>query len=214
MYGKKPMNNLTIIDHPLIKRDLSILRDKNTNNHLFRTTLRRISSVMAFQVTHDLKVKANFVQTPLERTRGFTLAEQIIIVPVLRAGLGLVDGFLDFLPEAKVGHVGLYRNEETLEPVDYYSKFPRHLNRSLVLLLDPMLATGGSGAAAITFLKNKGAKRIRFVSLLAAPEGVRKIGRAHPDVDMFTAVLDRKLNASGYILPGLGDAGDRIFGTE
>ena len=208
------MKNLTIIDHPLIKRDLSILRDKKTNNHLFRTTLRRISSVMAFQVTHDLKVKAGTVETPLEKTIGYTLAEEIIIVPVLRAGLGLVDGFLDFLPEAKVGHVGLYRNEETLKPVDYYSKFPRTLNKSLVLLLDPMLATGGSGAAAITFLKNKGAERIRFVSLLAAPEGVRKIANAHSDVKMFTAVLDRQLNSQGYILPGLGDAGDRIFGTE
>ncbi len=208
------MKNLTIIDHPLIKRDLSILRDKKTNNHLFRTTLRRISSVMAFQVTHDLKVKAGTVETPLEKTIGYTLAEEIIIVPVLRAGLGLVDGFLDFLPEAKVGHVGLYRNEETLKPVDYYSKFPRTLNKSLVLLLDPMLATGGSGAAAITFLKNKGAERIRFVSLLAAPEGVRKIANAHSDVKMFTAVLDRQLNSQGYILPGLGDAGDRIFGTD
>lgn len=208
------MKNLTIIDHPLIKRDLSILRNRKTSNHLFRTTLRRISSVMAFQVTHDLKIKTNTVETPLERTKGYFLAEEVIIVPVLRAGLGLVDGFLDFLPEAKVGHVGLYRNEETLKPVDYYSKFPRTLSKSLVLLLDPMLATGGSGAAAITFLKNKGAKRIRFVSLLAAPEGVRKIAKAHPDVKMFTAVLDRQLNGHGYILPGLGDAGDRIFGTE
>ncbi|MEO8166792.1 MAG: uracil phosphoribosyltransferase [bacterium] len=208
------MKNLTIIDHPLIKRDLSVLRDKATSNHLFRTTLRRISSVMAFQVTHDLKLKAETVQTPLEQTEGFTLAEQIIIVPVLRAGLGLVDGFLDFLPEAKVGHVGLYRNEETLKPVDYYSKFPRNLGDSLVILLDPMLATGGSGAAAITFLKNKGARRIRFVTLLAAPEGVEKISNAHPDVQVFTAVLDRQLNSHGYILPGLGDAGDRIFGTE
>lgn len=208
------MHNLTIIDHPLIKRDLSILRDKKTNNHLFRTTLRRISSVMAFQVTHDLKMRVGTVETPLEKTKGFALAEEIVIVPVLRAGLGLVDGFLDFLPEAKVGHVGLYRNEETLKPVDYYSKFPRRLNKSLVLLLDPMLATGGSGAAAITFLKNKGAKRIRFVCLLAAPEGVAKIARLHPNVKMFTAVLDRRLNSHGYILPGLGDAGDRIFGTE
>lgn len=208
------MKNLIVIDHPLIKRDLSILRNKRTDNHLFRTTLRRISSVMAFQVTHDLKVRSGFVDTPLERTKGYALAEDIVIVPVLRAGLGLVDGFLDFLPEAKVGHVGLYRNEETLKPVDYYSKFPRNLKKSLVLLLDPMLATGGSGAAAITFLKNKGAKRIRFVSLLAAPEGVRKISAAHPDVKMFTAVLDRQLNSHGYILPGLGDAGDRIFGTE
>lgn len=208
------MKNLTVIDHPLIKRDLTILRDRRTSNHLFRTTLRRIASVMAFQVTHDLKVKAGSVRTPLETTRGYALTEDIIIVPVLRAGLGLVEGFLDFLPEAKVGHVGLYRNEATLKPVDYYSKFPRNLKRSLVLLLDPMLATGGSGSAAITFLKNKGARRIRFVSLLAAPEGVRRIAQTHPDVKMFTAVLDRKLNAHGYILPGLGDAGDRIFGTE
>jgi len=207
------MKNLTIIDHPLIKRDLSILRDKRTPNHLFRTTLRRIASVMAFHVTSDLKLKSGNVQTPLERTRGYTLAEDIVIVPVLRAGLGLVEGFLDLLPEAKVGHVGLYRNEETLEPVDYYSKFPRKLDRSLVLLLDPMLATGGSGAAAISFLKKKGARRIRFVSLLAAPEGVRKISSLHPDVRIFSTVLDRKLNTHGYILPGLGDAGDRIFGT-
>jgi uracil phosphoribosyltransferase len=208
------MKNLTIIDHPVIKRDLTILRDKTTTNQLFRATLRRISSVMAFQVTHDLKVKSRRVETPLTHTMGYTLAEQIIIVPVLRAGLGLVDGFLDLIPEAKVGHVGLYRNEKTLEPVDYYSKFPRNLGKSLVLLLDPMLATGGSATAALTFLKRKGAKRIRFVSLLAAPEGVKKLTKHHPDIPIFTAVLDRKLNSHGYILPGLGDAGDRIFGTE
>jgi uracil phosphoribosyltransferase len=208
------MKNLIIIDHPLIKRDLSILREKNTNNHLFRTTLRRISSIMAFEVTHDLALKRSTVRTPLERTVGYTLADQVVIVPVLRAGLGLVDGFLDFLPEAKVGHLGIYRNEETLEPVDYYSKIPRSLGNSLVMLLDPMLATGGSGSAAITFLKKKGAKRIRFVSLLAAPEGVRKVSSTHPDVPIFSTVLDRQLNKHGYILPGLGDAGDRIFGTE
>lgn len=208
------MKNLIIIDHPLIRRDLSILRNKHTKSHLFRTTLRRVASVMAFYVTQDLKLREHRVETPLEKTKGYSLAEDIIIVPVLRAGLGLVDGFLDILPEAKVGHVGLYRDEETLKPVDYYSKFPRNLHKSLVLLLDPMLATGGSGTVAISFLKNKGAKHIRFVSLLAAPEGVRKIAREHPDVKMFTAVLDRRLNAHGYILPGLGDAGDRIFGTE
>ena len=208
------MKNLIIIDHPLIKRDLTILRNRDTDNHLFRTTLRRIASVMAFQVTHDLRLKTGKVQTPLEKTVGFTLADDIVIVPVLRAGLGLVEGFMDFLPEARVGHVGLYRNEQTLEPVDYYSKFPRSLNRSLVLLLDPMLATGGSGSAAITFLKKKGAKEIRFVTLLAAPEGVRKVVRLHPDVPIFSTVLDRQLNKHGYILPGLGDAGDRIFGTE
>ena len=209
-----PMKNLIIIEHPLIKRDMTILRERNTNSHVFRTTLRRISSIMAFEVTHDLTLKKRTVHTPLERTVGYALADQVVIVPVLRAGLGLVDGFLDFLPEAKVGHVGIYRNEKTLEPIDYYSKFPRSLRNSLVLLLDPMLATGGSGSAAITFLKKKGAKRIRFVSLLAAPEGVRRISAAHPDVPIFSTVLDRQLNRYGYILPGLGDAGDRIFGTE
>ena len=208
------MKNLTIIDHPLIKRDLSILRDKKTNNHLFRTTLRRISSVMAFEVTRDLRLRHGVVFTPLEKTKGYALADDIVIVPVLRAGLGLVEGFLDFLPEARVGHVGIYRNEKTLEPVDYYSKFPRVLNKGIVMLLDPMLATGGSGSAAISFLKQKGARRIRFVSLLAAPEGVRRVSRAHPDVHIFSTVLDRQLNARGFILPGLGDAGDRIFGTE
>ncbi len=208
------MKNLRIIDHPLIKRDLTILRDKRTSNHSFRTTLRRISSIMAFEVTHDLALKRGSVVTPLERTTGYRLADDIVIVPVLRAGLGLVEGFLDFLPEVRVGHVGIYRNEKTLEPVDYYAKFPRSIGRSLVFLLDPMLATGGSGSAAITFLKKKGAKHIRFVTLLAAPEGVRKVATNHPDVQIYSTVLDRGLNSRGYILPGLGDAGDRIFGTE
>lgn len=208
------MKNLTIIDHPLLKRDVAILRDVSTTNHHFRTTLRRISSVMAFTVTHDLRLRKTSVRTPLERTTGFRLADDIVIVPVLRAGLGLIDGFLDILPEARVGHVGLYRNEKTLEPVDYYSKFPQGLRKSLVLLLDPMLATGGSATAAITFLKRRGARRIRFVALVAAPEGVKRVTTAHPDVPIFSAVLDRKLNKSGYILPGLGDAGDRLFGTE
>lgn len=213
MKSVRTLRNLTLIDHPLIKRDLSILRDRRTDSHLFRVTLRRISSVMAFAVTSDLKVSRKAVRTPLEETAGYTLASEVIIVPVLRAGLGLVEGFLDLLPEARVGHVGLYRNEETLEPVDYYSKFPRQLNNSLVLLLDPMLATGGSATAAISFLKQKGARSIRFVSLVAAPEGVRKINQHHPDIRIFSAALDRRLNGRGYILPGLGDAGDRIFGT-
>ena len=208
------MKNLILIEHPLIKRDLSVLRSRSTPNHLFRTTLRRIATVMAFEVTRDLRLRATSVRTPLERTEGYVLKDDIVIVPVLRAGLGLVDGFLDFLPEARVGHVGLYRNEKTLEPVDYYSKFPRSLGRSMVLLLDPMLATGGSGAAAITFLKQKGARQIRFVTLLAAPQGVKKVVAAHPDVKVFSTVIDRTLNRKGYILPGLGDAGDRIFGTE
>ena len=208
------MKNLTIIDHPLIRRDLSVLRNRRTDNHLFRTTLRRIASVMAFHVTSDLALTTERVATPLETTTGYALRDDIVIVPVLRAGLGLVDGFLDFLPDARVGHVGLYRNEKTLEPVEYYSKFPRSLGKSLVLLLDPMLATGGSGSAAIAFLKQKGATKIRFVTLLAAPEGVRRVTSRHPDVRVFSCVVDRKLNARGYIVPGLGDAGDRIFGTE
>jgi uracil phosphoribosyltransferase len=208
------MKNLTLIDHPLVKRDLSILRDRRMSNHLFRTVLRRVASIMALEVTRNLKLREHKVRTPLEVTKGHALVEDVIVVPVLRAGLGLVDGFLDFLPDAKVGHVGLYRDERTLEPVDYYSMFPTTLKKDLVFLLDPMLATGGSGAAAISFLKNKGAKRIRFVTLVAAPEGVRRITISHPDVQIFSAVLDRQLNAHGYILPGLGDAGDRMFGTK
>lgn len=208
------MKNLTVIDHPLLKRDLTVLRDKRTSNHMFRSTLRRISSIMAYQVTQDLKMKQVTVTTPLQKTKGFVLGQNIVLVPVLRAGIGLVDGFLDFLPESKVGHVGLYRDEKTLKPVEYYSKFPKNLSKSVVFLLDPMLATGGSGSAAILFLKEKGARNIRFVSLLAAPQGVRKISARHPDVQIYTAVLDRTLNKHGYILPGLGDAGDRIFGTE
>ncbi len=202
------------IDHPLVKRDLTILRDRRTSTPLFRDVLRRLSHVLAFEATRDLRVRTTSVRTPLERTTGFRLADDVVIVPVLRAGLGLLDGFLALLPEARVGHVGLYRNEDTLQPVDYYSKFPKRLGRSVVFLVDPMLATGGSGSAAITFLKKKGARTIRLVSLVAAPEGVRRIARNHPDVTVFTASLDRELNDRGYILPGLGDAGDRVFGTE
>jgi uracil phosphoribosyltransferase len=208
------MQTLRLITHPLIQRDLTILRDRLTPTARFRDVLRRVSHVLAFEVTRDLRLRKKRVRTPLESTIGFRLADDIVIVPVLRAGLGLVDGFLALLPEARVGHVGLYRNEDTLEPVDYYSKFPRGLRKSVVFLVDPMLATGGSGSAAISFLKKKGARDIRFVSLLAAPEGIRRIARDHPDVPIFSASLDRQLNRRGYILPGLGDAGDRVFGTE
>lgn len=208
------MRNLKIINHPLIKRDLSLLRDWNTPNVLFRITLRRISALMAFEVTKDFKLKTADIKTPLERTKGYFLDENIVLVPVLRAGLGMVNGFLDFLSEAKVGHIGLYRHEETLQPIDYYSKFPKNLRNSLVLVLDPMLATGGSATAAVSFLKDKGAKKIRVVNLVVAPEGVKMLTRYHPDIKIFAAALDRKLNSKGYILPGLGDAGDRIFGTE
>jgi len=208
------MKTVTIIDHPLVKRDLSFLRDRATPSRRFRSVLRRMATLMAFEVTRDLELKRFALRTPLERTDGYTVKQQIVLVPILRAGLGLVGGFVEVLPDARVGHIGLYRNEATLEPVDYYFKVPKNLGKALVLVLDPMLATGGSGVAAIKFLKGKGARMIRFVSLVAAPEGVRAINKAHPDVRIFTCALDRELNNKGYILPGLGDAGDRVFGTE
>ena len=208
------MKNLTVVKHPLIQRDVTYLRDAKTSNDQFRHILSRIAGMMAFQVTKDFALREFTIQTPLERTKGYSLRHPIVVVPVLRAGLGMVEGFLNILPEARVGHVGLYRNEETLQPVDYYSKFPRQLSKALVILIDPMLATGGSATAAISFLKKKGAKNIRIACLVAAPSGVKMVTRHHPDVQIFCASLDRALNQKGYILPGLGDAGDRIFGTE
>ncbi len=207
------MKNVSIINHPLVKRDLTLLRDRRTPSHQFRAILRRMATLMAYEVTRDLGLSEFRIFTPLETTMGYRVLEPIILVPILRAGLGLVGGFVEVLPSARVGHIGLYRDEETLTPVDYYLKLPRHLEKSLVLVLDPMLATGGSGSAAVTFLKNKGARQIRFVSLVAAPEGVRLLLKSHPDVRIFTCALDRGLNERGYILPGLGDAGDRMFGT-
>jgi len=208
------MKNLKIINHPLVKRDLTILRDAKTPSYVFRAVLRRMATLMAFEVTRDLALKKIKVRTPMEITDGSTVEHSVVLVPVLRAGLGLVAGFLQILPEAKVGHIGLYRDESTLKPVDYYFKVPRKLSDELVLVLDPMLATGGSGAEAIAFLKRKGARNIRFVSLVAAPEGVEVVRKRHPDVPIYTCSLDRALNSKGYILPGLGDAGDRIFGTD
>ncbi|CUS91879.1 uracil phosphoribosyltransferase [Candidatus Kryptobacter tengchongensis] len=207
-------NNLLIIDHPLIKRDLTYLRDKNTPSSTFRNILRRLTSLMAFEVTKDLELLSREVETPLEVTQGHVLRDEIVLVPILRAGLGMVDAFLDLIPEARVGHIGLYRDEETLKPVDYYFKFPKNLDKSIIIILDPMLATGGSICAAVSYLKERGASRIKVVSLIAAPEGITKLTTEHPDVQIYVAVLDRQLNHKGFILPGLGDAGDRIFGTE
>jgi uracil phosphoribosyltransferase len=208
------MKNLLIIDHPLIKRDLTLLRDKKTPIHQFRVTLSRIASLIAYEITRDLPMRKIEIKTPLEKTKGLIIGQQIVLIPILRAGLGLVDGFLEVIPEAHVGHIGIFRDEETLKPIDYYFKVPRNLNSALVLLLDPMLATGGSGAAAISYLKDRGARNIRMASLVAAPEGVKRILKAHSDVRIYTCALDRELNSKGYILPGLGDAGDRLFGTE
>jgi len=208
------MKNLVIIDHPLVKRDLTLLRNKKTPSYQFRAILRRTASLMAYEVSRDLQMKEIEIHTPLEKTKGVAVNQQIVLVPILRAGLGLVGGFVEVMPNALVGHIGLFRDEETLKPVDYYFKVPRNLNRALVLLLDPMLATGGSAVAAISFLKERGASTLRLVNLVSAPEGVRKVHKAHPDVVMYTCALDRELNNRGYILPGLGDAGDRMFGTE
>lgn len=211
--NKKNFANLIVINHPLIKRDLTMLRDKKTPSFQFRSILRRVAGLMAYEITKDLKVDEFVVATPLQKTKGYSLSERVILVPILRAGLGLVGGFVEYLPDARVGHIGLYRDEETLKPVDYYFKIPKNMKDSMVLILDPMLATGGSAAAAMTFLKQKGAKNIRLASLVAAPEGVRTVTQMHPDVKIYVASLDKGLNNKGYILPGLGDAGDRIFGT-
>lgn len=203
-----------LIEHPFVQRDVSVLRDRDTPSRQFRAVLRRTASMMAYEVTRDLPVRKTKVRSPLEATVGAEVKHSIVLVPILRAGLGLVGGFVEVIPDARVGHIGLYRDEETLQPVDYYFKVPRHLGTALVLVLDPMLATGGSAVAAISYLKDKGARQIRFISLVAAPQGVKTLRKAHPDVEIYTCALDRTLNEHGYILPGLGDAGDRMFGTE
>ncbi len=208
------MKNLTILHHPLVQRDLTLLRDKRTPSNQFRSILRRASTLMAIEVTRGLPLRTVSVTTPLQKTTGCLLARPVVLVPILRAGLGLVGGFVEVLPDARVGHIGLYRDEQSLKPVDYYFKVPKNLKDAMVFLLDPMLATGGSLAAAITYLKKKGAKTLVCVTLVSAPEGVMLVHRDHPEVPIFTCSLDKKLNSRGYIMPGLGDAGDRMFGTE
>jgi len=210
---KITFKNLVLIQHPLVKKDITVLRDKKTNTEMFRAAVKRISNVMAVEISTTFSLKEIKVETPLERTNGYKLLHDVVLIPVLRAGLGMVDGFLEIIPDAKLGHVGLERNEITLEPNTYYLKTPKDLKNSDVILLDPMLATGGSASAAITFLKKRGAKNLVFACLISAPEGVKKMLKEHPDLIIFTAVLDRQLNKKGYILPGLGDAGDRTFGT-
>ena len=208
------MKNLQVIEHPLIKRDISLLRDKSTTSEDFRIVMRRIASLMVYEVTKDLRLSPYPIETPLERTEGYNIADEVILVPVLRAGLGMLEAYLNFIPNAKVGHIGLYRDETTLKPVDYYAKFPPNLSKSVVILIDPMLATGGSASAVVRYLKEREAKNIRLNCVVAAPEGAQLLEREHPDVKVFAAVLDRALNKNGYIMPGLGDAGDRIFGTK
>lgn len=206
--------NFHILDHPLIQQKLFYLRSKKSNNLSFRNMLDEIGALMVYEVTRDLPVDEREVETPLEVTTGFVLSKPVTLVPILRAGLAMCDGILKIIPQARVGHLGLYRDKDSLKPVEYYSKFPSDINESEVIIIDPMLATGGSASAAVEYVKNTGAKSIRFVCLVASPEGVKFLADQHGDVPLYTAALDRQLNDHGYILPGLGDAGDRIYGTE
>ncbi len=208
------MPKLVICDHPLIDHKMSIIRDVETYTKKFRETVNEIGMLVTYEFARDLDTKEVEVQTPLVKTTCKELAKDVVIVPILRAGLGMVDGIHSVIPTAKIGHIGMYRNEETLEPVEYYAKFPEELTTGVVLVVDPMLATGGSASAAITNIKARGAKDIRFVGLVGCPEGVARLNKDHPDVDIYLAAMDEKLNEVGYIVPGLGDCGDRLFGTK
>ncbi len=209
------MSKVIAMDHPLIQHKMSIIRDKNTGSKEFREVVKEISVLLAYEVTRTLKLEEIEIETPICKTKTLSLSGlKQAIVPILRAGLGMVDGFLDLLPAAKVGHVGLYRDPDTLQPVEYYCKLPQDIDKREVFVLDPMLATGGSAIAAIQFLKNNGAKNIKFVCLIASPEGVEALQKEHSDVDIYVANIDEKLNDHAYIVPGLGDAGDRLFGTK
>lgn len=209
------MGEIYVMNHPLIEHKISYIRRKDVGTKEFREVIGEIAQLMCYEATRDLKTKEVEIQTPIAKTTGRELdGKKLAIVPVLRAGLGMVDGMLSLIPAAKVGHIGLYRDPETLEPVEYYCKLPADCDEREVFVVDPMLATGGSSSAAISMLKEKGVKNIRFLCIIAAPEGVRRIRESHPDVDLYIGVLDEKLNEHGYIVPGLGDAGDRIFGTK
>ena len=213
MKMKTDFKNFFLIDHPLVKKDITVLRNKNTNSETFRAAITRISNILAVEISKNFLISEAEVETPLETTTGYQLAQEVVLVPVLRAGLGMVNGFLQIIPDAKVGHIGLERDEQTLKPNHYYFKIPQSMPQSNVILLDPMLATGGSSSAAIEFLKKQHAKDFAFACILAAPEGVERLQNDHPDVKIFGSALDRQLNEKGYILPGLGDSGDRTFGT-
>lgn len=209
------MDNVTVVKHPLVQHKLTLMRDKSTPTAVFRQLLQEIAMLLAYEVTRGLPLAEREIETPLEAMRAPCLkGKKLALVSILRAGNGLLDGVLQLIPSARVGFVGLYRNEETLEPVQYYFKVPAGLDGRMVIAVDPMLATGNSSAAAVSLLKEAGAGDIRFLCLLAAPEGVRRMREAHPDVPIVTAAIDRQLNEVGYILPGLGDAGDRMFGTK
>lgn len=205
---------LTVLEHPLITHKLTQIRRKETGTKDFRETLDEIAGLMAYEITRDIPLKKVNIETPVSSCHTFELASEIVLVPVLRAGLGMVDGITNLIPTAKVGHMGLYRDHETLKPMTYYAKFPPNISEAITMILDPMLATGGSASVAIKTIKGYGAKQIKLVCIVGAPEGVAKIEKDHPDVHIYLAVLDEKLNEKGYIVPGLGDAGDRLFGTK
>ncbi|MEW6702632.1 MAG: uracil phosphoribosyltransferase [Bacteroidota bacterium] len=207
------MKNFFLVENPLVKRDVTILRDKNTDTTGFRSALDRISHSIAIEISKSFELDEYEVETPLEKTIGYKFSKQIVLVPVLRAGLSMVSSFLGMIPDAKVGHIGLQRDEKTLLPIDYYYKTPKNLNESITIVLDPMLATGGSAVSSFNSLKQKGAKICVLACLIAAPEGVEKMNNDHPDIPVYSAALDRQLNNNGFIMPGLGDAGDRTFGT-
>ncbi len=207
------MSNLHILKHPLIQNKLTRLRDVATNNHNFRLLLEELTSLMVYEITRSYPVREVTIKTPLEEMRGNVLDVPVVLVPILRAGTGMLGGVLNLIPTAKVGHIGLYRDPASLTPVEYYAKLPPQLPQAQIILVDPMLATGGSAIAAVDIIKREGGRKIQFLCLVAAPEGVETLSQAHPDLPVYTAALDRRLNDHGYILPGLGDAGDRIFGT-
>ena len=209
------MGKFQVISHPLIQHKLSILRREDTSTKDFRELVDEIAMLMGYEVSRDLPLEEVEIQTPITKTVQKQLSgKKLAIVPILRAGIGMVDGFLSLVPAAKVGHIGMYRDEETLEPVEYLVKLPEDIDQRQIFVMDPMLATGGSAILAVDSLKKRGAANIKFVCLVAAPEGVKKLQYAHPDIDIYTASLDEKLNENGYIVPGLGDAGDRLFGTK
>ena len=205
---------LYVIDHPLIRHKLTTMRKKKTGTKDFRENLDEIAGLMAYEITRNLPVKEIEIETPISKTTGYELEKEVVLVPILRAGLGMVDGIKKVIPNAKIGHIGLYRNEETLEPQEYYKKFPKTIADSSVFILDPMLATGGSAVAAIDKIKETGAKDIHLICLVGVNQGVENVLKHHPDVDIFIAALDSYLNENGYIVPGLGDAGDRLVGTK
>ena len=209
------MGKFEVLDHPLIQHKLTIIREKNCGTKVFREMVNEISTLMAYEVSRDMPLKDIEIETPIAKSTQKTLAgKKVAIVPILRAGLGMVDGFLNMIPAAKVGHVGMYRDEKTLKPVEYFVKLPSDISQRQLFVVDPMLATGGSAIMAMDMLKKRGASNIKFMFLVAAPEGVKALRDAHPDIDVYTAALDDHLNEDGYIVPGLGDAGDRLFGTK